>query len=110
MIRMTMEAESFEQLVRNLCSMLDQVGALDVAEVQQQYKLTYSMMWRKMGEYDLEMGNLAAADLMQNEYNCMSLSELPLDVWHKYYDVLEKGLDDKRHDDQTQELIKELAW
>lgn len=110
MISMTMEAETFEDLVKNLCAMLDKCGALDVAEVQHKYKLTYSLLWKKMGEFDLEMGSLASNDLMQTEYNAFSLSELPLEHWNEYYELLESKLDDKRFDEQAKDLQKEIAW
>lgn len=110
MIKIEMEAESFEQLVKNLCAMLDKCGALDVAEVQRKYKLTYSLLWRKMGEFNLEMGLLAADDLMKEKFNAFSLSELPLENWHEYYELLEKKLDDKRYEQQADDLLKELAW
>lgn len=110
MITMTIEAESFEQLVKNLCAMLDRCGALDVAEVQQKYRLTYSMLWNKMGEFDLEFGSLAAMDLMAVEYNALTLSELPLDNWHEYYDLLEGKLDEKHLKDQNDDAAQELAW
>lgn len=110
MISMTMEADSFDALVKNLCDMLDKCGALDVAEVQQKYRLTYSLLWKKMGEFDLEMGILAAEDLMKEKFNAFSLSELPLENWHEYYELLEKSMDDKRFDEQVVDLQKEIAW
>lgn len=110
MIKIEMEAESFEQLVKNLCDMLDRCGALDVAEVQHKYKLTYSLLWKKMGEFDLEMGLLAADDLMKEKFNAFSLSELPLENWHEYYELLERLMDDKRHEEYAKDLAKEIAW
>lgn len=109
-IQFTVEAESVEDLHEKIIEAADMVKGWTGSDDQKHHlKLTYGTMLDLIKDYEVECKK-DATPIIQSVANEVEIAHAPVETWPEIARLINLQLEEKRDNEQFDDLVKDLVW